>query len=176
MRVLITGASGSGTTTLGRSLAGKLSWSCFDADDYYWLPSDPPFQRKCDPAARVSRFVADLGKVTDAVVSGSIMSWGEELEGSFDLIVFLTVPADIRVARLRQRELQKFGRVDIEFLTWAAQYEDGRLAGRSRQRHERWLADRKCRVLRIDGDTSVEDRVSKILTAGHGYFLRANGS
>jgi hypothetical protein len=34
----------------------------------------------------------------------SVVDWGRELEDSFSLIVFLTVPADIRVARLRVRE------------------------------------------------------------------------
>jgi adenylate kinase family enzyme len=43
MRVLITGASGSGTTTLGRALAARLGFAFLDADDYYWLPSDLPF-------------------------------------------------------------------------------------------------------------------------------------
>jgi adenylate kinase family enzyme len=38
MRILITGASGCGTTTLGRALADKLRLPFFDVDDYYWLP------------------------------------------------------------------------------------------------------------------------------------------
>ncbi|MFL6605024.1 MAG: hypothetical protein ACJ8R9_27330 [Steroidobacteraceae bacterium] len=44
MRILITGASGSGTTTFGRALATEMDWAFFDADDYYWMPSDPPFR------------------------------------------------------------------------------------------------------------------------------------
>ena len=48
-RVLILGASGTGTTTLGRALGNDLSFRVFDTDDYYWLPSTPPFQRKQRP-------------------------------------------------------------------------------------------------------------------------------
>lgn len=43
MHIHITGASGSGTTTLGRALAQALGWRYLDADRYYWLPTSPPF-------------------------------------------------------------------------------------------------------------------------------------
>jgi adenylate kinase family enzyme len=46
MRILITGASGSGTTTLGKTLASKLNWGFFEADDYYWLPTEPPYKKR----------------------------------------------------------------------------------------------------------------------------------
>ena len=41
-RIHILGASGSGTTTLGRALAERLQCPHFDADDYFWVPTDPP--------------------------------------------------------------------------------------------------------------------------------------
>ena len=93
------------------------------------------------------------------------MNWGLELEDSFSLIVFLTVPADIRVARLRERETRRLGRADPAFLAWAAQYDEGTLQGRSRAKHEAWLARRDCTVLRLDGDTSTEWRLARVLEA-----------
>jgi adenylate kinase family enzyme len=161
--ILITGASGSGTTTLGRALAARLRCAFYDADDYYWLPTDPPFQRKQDPAIRASRLLQALRNASTTVLAGSILNWGVEIEDSLSLIVFLTVPAEIRVARLRERELQRFGRVDPDFLAWAAQYEEGTREGRSRSKHEAWLAKRSCAVLRIDGDTSTEWRLAQVL-------------
>ena len=162
-RILITGASGSGTTTLGRALATRLRCAFYDADDYYWLPTNPPFQCKQDPTIRTSRLLQDLQNASTAVVAGSILNWGVELEDSFSLIVFLTLAAKIRMARLRQRETQRFGRVDPAFLAWAAQYDEGLLGGRSRSKHETWLAKRRCAVLRIDGDTSTEARLGRVL-------------
>jgi adenylate kinase family enzyme len=162
-RVLITGASGSGTTTLGRALATRSRGVFLDADDYYWLPTDPPFRSKQDPAARALRLLQDLQDAPTAVLAGSILNWGVELEDSFSLIVFLTVPAEIRVGRLREREIQRFGCVDPAFLAWAAQYDEGTLEGRSRSKHEAWLAKRRCPVLRIDGDTSTECRLAQVL-------------
>lgn len=41
LRVLITGASGSGTTTLAAALAAQLHAVHLDADDFFWLPTQP---------------------------------------------------------------------------------------------------------------------------------------
>jgi adenylate kinase family enzyme len=42
-RIHILGASGSGTTTLGRALSERLQCPHFDTDNYFWLPTDPPW-------------------------------------------------------------------------------------------------------------------------------------
>ena len=165
MRVLITGASGSGTTTLGRALAERLGVPFFDADDYYWLPTNPPFKAKRDHASRLDLFLGDLRKAESAVVAGSVMNWGTELEDGFSLVVFLTLNAEIRLARLRVRELAVLGRMDPEFIEWAGQYEEGRLPGRSLARHEQWLGERSCPVLRLDGDLSVAERLARTTEA-----------
>jgi adenylate kinase family enzyme len=165
MRILITGASGSGTSTLGRALAGKLRCAYFDVDDCFWLPTKPPFTQKRDRTLRLSLLLEELDGARSAVAAGSIVDWGAELEDSFTLIMFLTVPASIRVERLRKREIARFGHADPLFLEWAAQYDEGRLDGRSLAKHERWLSARSCPVLRIDGDISVHESVMRVLKA-----------
>lgn len=165
MRTLITGASGSGTTTLAHALAGELGATAFHADDYFWMPTSPPFTTKRDPEERLAMFLRDLAQVETAVISGSIVAWGGQLEDSISLIVFLTVPAAIRVERLHRREQALLGRVDPAFIEWAAQYDEGRLPGRSRQKHERWLAQRNVPIVRIDGEVSLDHSRSIVLTA-----------
>jgi adenylate kinase family enzyme len=165
MRTLITGASGSGTSTLARSVAARLQIAALDTDEYFWLPASPPFTSKRQPQERLAMILRDLAEVTDSVLAGSVVDWGAELEDSFALIVFLTVPAAIRVERLRVRELRLLGHADPAFLEWAAQYDEGRLEGRSRQKHERWLAARRCPVLRIDGDVALEDSTARVIDA-----------
>jgi adenylate kinase family enzyme len=163
--ILVTGASGSGTTTLGRALSARLGVAFLDGDDYFWLPTDPPYREQRSAADRLRLLLGDLRKSRSSVLSGCVANWGSELEDSFSLIVFLSLDAAIRVARLRERERLRFGRVDEEFIEWAAQYEEGRLPGRSRARHEKWLAERSCRVLRLDGDMTVEERVDRVVEA-----------
>jgi uridine kinase len=164
VRIHITGASGSGTTTLGGALAQALGCAHLDTDDYYWLPTKPPFQHKREVAERVALLTRDL-QPRDVVLSGSIGSWGAEVEDAFDLIVFLYLPVEIRLARLRQRELERYGAADPAFLEWASLYDTGPPEGRSLAKHDAWLAARKCPVLRLEGDLSVAQRVARVLVA-----------
>jgi cytidylate kinase len=50
--VHILGASGSGTTTLGRVLAERLAVPFHDTDAFYWVPTNPPFREKRDSSER----------------------------------------------------------------------------------------------------------------------------
>ena len=163
MRVLITGASGSGTTTLGEALASTIDGVFFDADDFYWLPTDPPYTEKRNRDLRTALFTDALRSHPRVVVAGSIMGWGRDLEDAFDLVVFLQLETAIRIARLRERELKVYGKApDPAFLEWAARYDVGPPTGRSLRKQEAWLGARKCVVVRIDGDLTVEERLARI--------------
>lgn len=163
MRVLITGASGSGTTTVGRSLAQAIDATYLDGDDYFWIASDPPFRAQREPRARLALALSHLHAAPRAVFSGSVVDWGDELEDAFALIVFLTLPADIRIERLREREARRFGQAHPGFIEWASRYDAGGVEGRTRAIHERWLAERSCPVLRIDGDLTNDERIVRIV-------------
>ena len=52
MKILIFGASGAGTTTVGKNLAEKLDYIHLDVDDYYWEQTTPPFQVKISSTQR----------------------------------------------------------------------------------------------------------------------------
>ncbi len=87
----------------------RLGSSFLDADDYYWIPTDPPYEVKRDPAAWLQLILADLCKASSAVVAGCVRNWGRELKDSFLLVVFLIHDSEIRVTRLREREVSERG-------------------------------------------------------------------
>lgn len=136
-RVHILGASGSGTTTLAQALATRLGCSHYDVDDYFWLPSDPPFQHIRDREARSALLGAELAKPGGWVLSGSLCGWGDVYIPLFDLVVFLWIPHDLRMARLAAREVQRYGAAiepggsmhagSTVFMKWAAGYDEGGL-------------------------------------------------
>ena len=174
-RLHITGASGSGTTTLGRALADETGAVHLDTDEFYWLPSDPPFQQKRPEPDRLAMLEEAMVRAGRWVLSGSLMRWGDPLIPRFDLVVFLTIPPALRLERLQAREAERYGAEALApggalhaahhaFLDWAEAYDIGARVSRSRQAHEAWLARLPCPVLRIEGDTTVEDRVRRVLS------------
>src|SRR5215831_19118831 len=70
-RIHILGASGSGTTTLGRALAARLQCAHLDTDDYFWLPTDPPYTQQRERTERAQLLMGDLTAQDAWVVSGS---------------------------------------------------------------------------------------------------------
>jgi adenylate kinase family enzyme len=184
-RIHVTGASGSGTTTLGHALSGRLAIPHFDSDDYYWIPTVPPYRIKRDKAVRDARIGEDIRTFDDWVWSGSSVSWQHGALDRISLCVFLTLPPEIRLGRLRTREEQRFraqshlSRCDFdkgsaEFLEWAARYDNGGVEVRSLALHEQWMATLDCRVLRLDGDLTTAQRVNAVLDA-IGLIVDRNG-
>lgn len=170
----IVGASGTGTTTLGRALANECSVPHADVDDYFWEPTEPPYTTKREREERL-RLMGELFLPRAAwVLSGSLMGWGEALVPSFDVAIFVTLEPSQRLARLREREARRYGsRIEsggdresafADFLDWAAGYDDPDFHGRSLVAHERWLATLPCPVLRIDGADQIAKLVSTVLS------------
>jgi len=173
-RVHILGASGSGTTTLAKALATHLGCPHYDADSYFWLPSDPPFQHIRDVEPRRVMLSADLEKLGDWVLSGSVCAWGDIYIPLFDLVVFLWIPQELRMARLAAREVARYGAEaigpggamhagSVAFLEWAAGYDEGGLEIRSLRIHNDWLATLPGPVLRLEGDATVEANLAAVL-------------
>jgi adenylate kinase family enzyme len=169
-RVYITGAAGSGTSSLGRALALRAGVPHLDTDDFYWAPTDPPFTSKRPVEERLALIAAAQlaqGPQGGWVLSGSADGWGEVAIEGAGLILFLQTPTPVRLMRIRKREAAKFGdRVKpggdmyhnhAEFLKWAAGYDEPYFGGRSLQRHRDWLAGRPEPVLELSGAKPVED-------------------
>ena len=165
MKILVIGASGSGTTTLGRALSSQYGWKVIDTDNYYWELTEPRFLQKRKVDQRLKLILEEFQKYENVIVSGSIMNWGAELEDSFSLIVFLYLNSNIRVERLRKREEAQFGSVDPKFLQWASEYDSGPSEGRSLARHNQWLSERSCKIVRIEGDLTVSERLKIVQAA-----------
>ena len=167
-RIHIFGASGSGTSTLGQALAQRLGVPCFDTDDFYWKVK----YTQAEPVG------ARLLRLREALVgpkwilAGQLAGWGDPLIPLFDLAVFLFVPTDVRLERLREREFRRYGNAVLpggeraqatkEFLDWAALYDTAGPELRSLRRHRDWKVTLPCPVLEL-GDRSVDERVQAVV-------------
>lgn len=100
----IFGASGSGTTTLGKKICEELGYTQMDTDDYFWMPTEPKFTHKRPIKERVELMKNDIDKSDNVVISGSLTDWGDELIPYFTLAIRIEMKQSVRIERLKKRE------------------------------------------------------------------------
>lgn len=186
MRIHIFGASGSGVTTLGKALSEQLNIEYFDSDDFFWLKTEVPFTEKQNPEIR-NTTVSNILHTTDSwIFGGSIIHWGENIFPPFDLVIFLYLPPEIRMERLRKREFERYGEeITVnperagkfeEFMEWAKDYDhDTGIANRTLNAHREWLTQTDVPLLEISGDYPVSDKIKVILDRIKRDNLQLNG-
>lgn len=173
-RIHITGASGAGTSTLGRELAGRLESQAFDTDDFYWVPTDPPFLEKRPVNDRLSLMNEVFLGRPDWILAGSMHNWGAPILPRITHVVFLALDPAQRLARLRKRERARYGdrvigdgdmaKMHRGFLEWAMSYDDPSAGGRSRATHEAWLETLSIPVMRLDASGAIQDLADRVLS------------
>lgn len=171
----IFGGAGSGTTTLGRRICDELGYKHMDTDDYYWLPTEPRFTAKRSVDERIALMVADIEKYDNIVISGSLTDWGDVLIPYFTLAIRIELDAEVRVARIKEREKKRFGsRIEaggdmhkghLDFLEWATLYDTGGVDIRSRAKHDQWQKLLPCPILHLDGNDSLDEKMERVKEA-----------
>ncbi|MGL1893659.1 MAG: AAA family ATPase [Spirochaetaceae bacterium] len=169
-KIHILGASGSGTTTLAKSLCSQLKYKHLDSDNYFWKDKYTTPQPR---DIRLNNLRSDLIDLDSWILSGAIIDWGNPLIPMFDLVIFLSVPNEIRLERLQSREYNRYGNEVLpngkryedfkKFKEWANSYETGGMEVRSRFQQNRWLEELTCPVLKIEGSSTVEENSLQVL-------------
>lgn len=163
----ILGASGAGTTTLGEVLRDRFGYTLLDSDNFYWLPTDPKYTTPRTVEERQHLLSEAIAKTGKWVLSGSSCGWGDMFIPLFEKVILVETPTEIRIERLKKRELERFGervlpdgdmyRDHREFLVWAARYDTAGTEQRSRVLHEEWLRKVSCPVVVVDGTLPADE-------------------
>lgn len=174
-RLHITGASGSGTTTLARALGQVWDVPVHDTDDYFWRPTDPPFAARRPPGERIALMEQLFLPRARWILSGSLVGWGAPVAARFQAAVFLRLDPAERLRRLEARETARYGpaiapggpmhRAYRDFMDWAAGYDDPSFSGRSLLQHRHWLAGLAVPVIELDSTLPVAALVDAIRAA-----------
>ncbi|MCC6726800.1 MAG: AAA family ATPase [Saprospiraceae bacterium] len=171
----ILGAPGAGTTSLGKALAQRLGCPHFDTDDVYWFTDDElPYRRKRNPDHRRQILAERLNSGDNWVLSGSLCGWGDVFAPQFDLVVWLWLPADVRIPRIEQRERLRYGNARLDpggdlhlvfekFKTWAAACDDEGGGLRSRGNELEWLKTLACPVIQIEEKMEIGQLTDRVL-------------
>ena len=170
-RIHIFGASGAGTSTLAKALCKKLGATHLDTDDFFWEKTNPPYTIERSVEKRIELIQQKISGNTNWILSGSLCGWGDVFIPHFDLVIFLYLPPEIRLERLKKREFERYGTQILqggklhsksqEFLEWAALYDTNTTqTNRTLQKHLKWLEDFDFPVLKIEGNIKLEHSVS----------------
>ena len=168
----IFGASGSGTTTLGKKICEEFGYKLMDTDDYFWMPTEPKYTVKRPCEERIKLMMKDINSFDNVVISGSLVDWGDVLIPYFTLAIRIEIEPALRISRLIRREKERYGkriepggdmhRQHLEFVEWAKSYDTGGMNVRSKVKHDNWQTLLSCELLHLDGADTVEENIIKV--------------
>lgn len=173
MKIQIIGGSGTGKSTLGRYISEKEKIKWIDTDNYLW--KDDTFTENNPLEKRKKWYQKDINSYSNYVVSGSIFMWNPKGFSNRDLLVFLSLDEDIRMERLRDREIKRNnlskmwldekGDYTNEFLEWCKTYwtatEKSMSGTYAEQEYQMEIS--KSPVLKLDSSKSLEALYVEIL-------------
>lgn len=174
--IAVVGANGSGKTTLGGYLADLLGYQHMDIEDYYFKKSVIPY---ADPRTREEvkeLLLADMKKYDRFVLSAVNGDFGNEINALYGCVVYIKAPLEIRLERVKQRAVDKFG---SRVLKGGDMYEQEQdffefVSVRTMDKTDEWLQRMECPVIYVDGTEPIAHNAIKIerFIAGLCFYSR----
>jgi len=162
--ICVCGLNGSGKTTFAEALAKKLKVKHMDIEQYYFTSADNPYASSRTREEVERLLLEDMNQNPDFVFSAVNGNMNSEINEKYSLVVYLDAPPDIRMKRIRQRAVEKFGdRVlpggdmyeqEEKFFSYAEK--------RTPEKIEGWLDTLSCKVIRLDGTKPIQVSVELI--------------
>ena len=162
--ICICGLNGSGKTALASALAKELKLKHMDIEQYYFTSTDNPYASSRTRAEVEQLLLEDIKQNPRFVFSAVNGNMIPEINANYDLVVYLNVPLDMRMKRIRQRAIDKFGdrvlpggdmyKQEEKFFAYAEK--------RTPEKIDNWLETLSCRVIRLDGTKPIQENVEFI--------------
>ena len=167
--IIVFGANGSGKTTLGRELARILNFKHMDIEDYYFRKSEIPYTNARSQEECIELMLYDIKKHRTFVISAVTGGFGETVPQFYKLAVLISVPKEIRMARIKRREIERFGDRVLEGGDMYEQWQKFHdfVASRPLERIEKWAETLMCPILRIDGTKDYRKTATDIAAHYH---------
>ena len=163
--ICVCGLNGSGKTTFGAALAKKLNFKHMDIENYYFTQTDNPYASARSREEVEVLLLEDVRNNPCFVFSAVNGNMNHEINSCYDLVVYLEVPQEIRMKRIRLRAFDKFG---DRVLPGGDMYEQEEkffefAQKRTPAKIECWLQTLTCRVVRLDGSKPVKDNIKALI-------------
>lgn len=168
-KIIVCGLNGAGKSTIVRAMGNRTGWATGDIEDYYFPKTDlahPWAVRRTEEKIAVL-LQHDLRAHDNFILAAVRGNYGEEVPKLFTAAVFISAPKEIRMQRVRQRAIDKFG---DRVMKGGDMYESEQafyqmIAKRSEKTVTDWLAGLQILVITIDGTRPVAESVEIICEA-----------
>lgn len=166
--IVICGGNGSGKTTLGRELSGVLNYKHMDIEDYYFPDAPIPYSKSRTREEVCELMLKDIKKYNNFIISAVNGDFGADINSRYELAVFLDVPLDIRLKRVKQRAYDKFG---DRVLAGGDMYEQEQRFFKAVEKNyekktewtKEWLKTLSCPVIHLDGTKPIEENIECLM-------------
>lgn len=166
--IVVCGLNGAGKSTLGRALADRLQFYFLDNEDLYFPKTDPAYVY-ASPRSReeVEHLLLCEVKAHENFVFASVKGdYGAAFYPFIQYVVWIDVPKDIRIQRVRNRSFQKFGK---RMLPGGDLYEREEsffdlVESRAENTVEAWIQSLTCPVIRLDGTKTIDQNIETVLS------------
>lgn len=167
--IIVFGANGSGKTTLGRAVAKNLGFIHIDHEAYAFKESILPYAEERPYEECLKFMLKDIKKHGAFVLSAVTGDFGDEIPKFYQLAVYLSVPLDLRIKRMEQREYERHGERIRE---GGDMYESHRrfinfATFRSLSKIDQWANTLSCPTMYIDGTEDWRVNARKISERYH---------
>lgn len=164
--ICVCGLNGSGKTTLAYALAKELSVPHMDVEQYYFTSGDNPYSTARSREEVEVLLLQDIKQTSGFVFSAVNGNMTPEINACYTLIIYLDVPLDIRIQRIRQRAQDRFG---DRVLFGGDMYEqEERFFAYAEKRSaapiEDWLKTQPEKVIYLDGTKPILENVQVIIS------------
>ncbi len=179
--IAIVGLNGSGKSTLAHAFAGAAGYFEMDVEDYYFptqredrrralegLASDStvevPFDNGKTSAEVEAALLTDMLVHPRFVLSGVHLHWSAAVLSRIGQVFWIRTPTEIRLARIREREVRRFGARVLPGGDMFAEQErfHEMAASRTDASVEACLRGIACPVVMLDGMDSVEENLRRM--------------
>lgn len=162
--ILVFGLNGSGKSTLGKELALNLNYKFMDIEDYYFEDSKVPYSAPRTREECTKLLLSDIKKYERFVLSAVTGDLGSEVTSSLKLGVYISAPKEVRLMRIRQRSIERFGeRVKQGGDMYDSEEAFYRMVqNRTSDKVDKWLETVSLPIIEIDGLICIDENIDYI--------------
>lgn len=163
--ICLCGLNGCGKTTLAKALAETLGFKHLDIENYYFSTDDNSYSSPRTREEVETLLQNDIKENPCFVFSVVNPDISTEINNSYDVIIYLSAPTEVRMERLRTRSFEKFGN---RILPGGDMYEKemdflNRAAVKDSARTEAWIKEQPCVRIHLDATKPIDENLKIVI-------------